>query len=78
MEGAYSDATRATKPGKVAEPAADYRSLTPEQALRRIKKLEQEMLKHARNLEFEEAARLRDEIHTLRNIELGLPDVKAG
>lgn len=78
MEGAYSDATRGTKPGKVAEPGVNYRSLTPEQALRRIKKLEQEMLKHARNLEFEEAARLRDEIHTLRNIELGLPDVKVG
>jgi excinuclease UvrABC nuclease subunit len=30
------------------------------------------MLKHARNLEFEQAARLRDEIHKLRNVELGL------
>jgi excinuclease ABC subunit B len=56
----------------VAEPAADYSSLRPDQIIRRIKKLEQEMLKHARNLEFEEAARLRDEIHKLRNVELGL------
>jgi Excinuclease ABC subunit B len=31
------------------------------------------MFKHARNLEFEEAARLRDEIAKLRQIELGLP-----
>lgn len=77
MEGAYSDGLRGAKLGKVAEESAIYRSLTPEQALRRIKKLEQEMLKHARNLEFEEAAHLRDEIHKLRNIELGLPDTKA-
>ena len=40
--------------------------------MRAIKKLEQEMFKRARNLEFEEAARLRDEIHKLRNVELGL------
>jgi excinuclease ABC subunit B len=56
----------------VSDPSADYSSLTPDQAIRRIKKLEQEMLKHARNLEFEQAARLRDEIHKLRNVELGL------
>jgi excinuclease UvrABC nuclease subunit len=30
------------------------------------------MFKHARNLEFEQAARLRDEIQKLRNVELGL------
>ena len=62
---------------KVAEPAADYSSLTPDQLIRRIKKLEQEMLKHARNLEFEQAARLRDEVHKLRNAAFGLPDEKA-
>jgi excinuclease UvrABC nuclease subunit len=36
------------------------------------------MLKHARDLEFEEAARLRDQIHEIRKLGLGLPDVKAG
>ncbi len=36
--------------------------LAPEQAMKRIKKLEAEMYKHARNLEFEEAARIRDQI----------------
>ncbi len=77
MEGAYvAPEFRETK---VAEAGSDYRSLTPEQAVRRIKKLEQEMLRHARNLEFEEAARLRDEIQKLRNVELGLPPgLKAG
>ena len=37
-----------------------------------MKKLEAEMHKRARNLEFEEAARLRDEIERLRQLELGI------
>jgi protein-arginine kinase activator protein McsA len=36
------------------------------------------MFKKARNLEFEEAARLRDEIERLKQIELGLPGKMAG
>jgi excinuclease ABC subunit B len=73
LEGAYSDAPGSARLAKVAERNAEYANLTPEQAQRRIKKLEQEMFKHARNLEFEEAARLRDEIQKLRQVELGLP-----
>jgi excinuclease ABC subunit B len=72
MEGAYSDGDRGATL-KVADTGTDYSKLTPEQAAKRIKKLEQEMFKHARNLEFEEAARIRDEIGKLRQIELGLP-----
>jgi excinuclease ABC subunit B len=66
MEGAHG-------PGedlRVAMPARGVK-LTPEQALKRVKKLEQEMFKHARNLEFEQAARLRDEIAELRQQALG-------
>jgi excinuclease UvrABC nuclease subunit len=33
------------------------------------------MFKHARNLEFEEAARIRDEVQKLRKVELGLARV---
>jgi len=72
LEGAYSNGS-GEKLRKVAEPGLDYASLTPEQAGKRIKKLEQEMFKHARNLDFEEAAKLRDQVQTLRKIELGLP-----
>jgi excinuclease ABC subunit B len=57
-----------------ADAAIDLR---PEQALRRMKQLETEMFKAARNLEFEEAARLRDEIERLKRAGLGLPAVKA-
>ncbi len=71
MEGAYSGAERGPA-RRIAEPGADYSKLTPEQIQRRIKKLEQEMLKHARNLEFEEAAKLRDEVQQLRQSTLGV------
>jgi excinuclease ABC subunit B len=72
LEGAYSNGS-GEKLRKVAEPGLDYASLTPEQAGKRIKKLEQEMFKHARNLDFEEAAKLRDQVQMLRKVELGLP-----
>ena len=40
--------------------------------------LEQAMYRHARDLEFEEAAKLRDEIQRIRRFGLGLPEAKAG
>lgn len=40
--------------------------LSPKELVSTIKKLENEMYKYAKNLEFEEAARLRDEIHRLK------------
>jgi len=52
--------------------------LAPEQAVKRIKKLEAEMMKLARNLEFEQAARLRDQIQRLRQSAFGIPDTRAG
>jgi excinuclease ABC subunit B len=51
---------------RVAEPAADYRVLSPEQIAATIRKLETQMYKHAQDLEFEDAARVRDEIHRIR------------
>ena len=49
-------------------------AMTPEQLAREIKQLEQRMFQHARELEFEEAARVRDQIGRLRAEELGLPE----
>jgi excinuclease ABC subunit B len=51
---------------RVAESPADYASLDAHAAGALIKKLEAEMYRHAQDLEFEEAARLRDEIHRVR------------
>ena len=57
--------------------AGNYADMPPEQALKRIKKLDAEMMKLARNLEFEQAARLRDEIQKLRQAALGVPSTLA-
>jgi excinuclease ABC subunit B len=76
MEGARPEG--AGRDRRVAEETPRYERLAPEQILKRIRKLEQEMFRLARNLEFEEAARIRDEIAALRKAELGLPDTKAG
>jgi excinuclease ABC subunit B len=56
----------------------DSSLLAPDQALKRIKKLEAEMMKLARNLEFEQAARLRDQIQKLRQAAFGVPTTRAG
>jgi excinuclease ABC subunit B len=56
----------------------DMSGLAPEQALKRIKKLDAEMMKLARNLEFEQAARLRDQIQKLRHAAFGVPDTRTG
>ena len=50
----------------VAEEAATYSNLDAHSAAALIKKLEAQMYKHAQNLEFEDAARLRDEIKRVR------------
>jgi len=75
MEAAYPVPGRGRK--RVAEGAASYDSMTPEQLLRKSQKLEKKMLRHARDLEFEEAARLRDQIQEMRKRGLGLSDRKA-
>ena len=70
MEGARADlaADKATrgKSRRVAEQAADYTTLSASQLAELLRKLEQRMYKHAQNLEFEEAARVRDEIHRVK------------
>ncbi|UAA37867.1 excinuclease ABC subunit UvrB [Paraneptunicella aestuarii] len=51
---------------KVAEPKAEYRTHNSKQLLADIAALEKRMFEHARNLEFEEAAALRDQVEILR------------
>ena len=69
MEGAYSQG-RSTKRGersrKVAETSTDYHALTPDKAVKMMAKLEKEMFEQAKNLEFEAAAKTRDEITKLK------------
>ncbi|TCV83520.1 MULTISPECIES: excinuclease ABC subunit UvrB [Methylomonas] len=51
---------------KVAEPAGNYKAMTPKQAAKALKQLEEKMYQHAKNLEFEDAARVRDQIKLLQ------------
>jgi excinuclease ABC subunit B len=58
------ESSSSTMPAKVAEPKAGY--LDPKQIAEQISALETKMMHHARELEFEKAAKLRDEIHQLQ------------
>ncbi|APZ42272.1 excinuclease ABC subunit UvrB [Acidihalobacter ferrooxydans] len=73
MQGGYGgDAGgSSSRRRNVAEASTDYTAVDTATASRRIEQLEKQMLEHARNLEFEEAARLRDEAHRLRTQAFG-------
>lgn len=52
---------------KVADEAAKYQALSPAQMAKKIKELEAKMYQHSRDLEFEEAAKVRDKVNELQN-----------
>ncbi|HZW18650.1 MAG TPA: helicase-related protein, partial [Luteimonas sp.] len=74
MEGAHAgpgmEKKGRGKQRRVAEEGEDYATLDPAQAVAKLKVLEQQMYQHARDLEFEEAARVRDRIHRLKEAAL--------
>jgi len=70
--GVATDQKRTKAYAKVAEDAADYAVLSPAQLAKKITQLEKEMYQHARDLDFEAAAKLRDEIHKIQQSVLGL------
>jgi excinuclease ABC subunit B len=73
MEGARYEPGELKGRGKakrVAEPIQDYKRLSPTQQAAKLKALEQQMHQHARDLEFEDAARVRDQIRILREASL--------
>ncbi len=74
LEGAYPEAT--AQAALVAEETVAYARESPAVLAKKIKQLEQAMHRHARDLEFEEAAKLRDEIQRIRRFGLGLPESK--
>jgi excinuclease ABC subunit B len=65
IDGVY-DAEEARETRKAAQEEARYDALSEKQLDQKVRKLEKEMLDAARNLEFERAASLRDELKTLR------------
>ena len=78
LEGAYTEKETARKFRQVADGPAAYQALAPELLLKKIGKLEERMYQHARDLEFEEAAGLRDEINRLKMDGLGLSGARTG
>jgi excinuclease ABC subunit B len=72
IDGVYSD-----KSGKddlkKAHDAAEVEAMSEKDLGKRIKTLEKQMLEHARNLEFEKAARVRDQLALLREQAFGAP-----
>lgn len=67
LEGAIPGApVKARAYAKVAEEIIEYASLTPQQMAKKIKALEKAMYDHAKNLEFEQAAAVRDKIKELQ------------
>jgi excinuclease ABC subunit B len=76
MEAAYPVPGRTGR--KLGDKKGVYEVMSPEQLLKQAARLEKKMLKHARDLEFEEAAKLRDEIQSMRAQGLGIGSAKAG
>jgi excinuclease ABC subunit B len=82
IDGVYdADAARAEL--RAAEEQARYETMTEKDIGREIKRLERQMIEHARNLEFEQAARVRDQLAELKRrvfgvaLEEELPPAKA-
>jgi len=70
MEGARLPVPGQAPKRRVAEKGSGYRADLPNDPTalgKLLRKMEEEMLEHARNLEFEEAAQLRDEIQEIRS-----------
>lgn len=72
IDGVYSE-----KSGKEAEKLEMQKALVEDMSekdiAREIKRLEKQMIEHAKNLEFEKAARVRDQLHSLKQQAFGAP-----
>ena len=67
LEGATPGAPmNAKRYARVAQEIAEYASLTPKQMMKKVKDLEKQMYRHAQDLEFEQAADIRDQIKRLQ------------
>jgi excinuclease ABC subunit B len=73
IDGVYdADATRQEL--KAAQTVAAYKVLDEKSLTKKVKKLEKEMLDAAKNLEFEKAAELRDQLKQLKQVLFGVEE----
>jgi excinuclease ABC subunit B len=73
IDGVYdADATRQEL--KAAQTVAEYRVMDEKALTKKVKKLEKDMLDAAKNLEFEKAAELRDQLKELKQVLFGVEE----
>ncbi|WP_454775759.1 excinuclease ABC subunit UvrB [Janthinobacterium tructae] len=72
IDGVYSP-QEARDNLQVAQEAAKFEAMSEKQVSKEIKRLEKLMLDHAKNLEFEKAAQVRDQLHILKQQLFGAP-----
>jgi excinuclease ABC subunit B len=70
LESMMSEAQTTAQTLQVSEQAAQYKVLSPQQLAKKIQQLQQQMYQHAKNLEFEQAAQVRDQIKVLQQQQL--------
>ena len=70
LEAGYGDkqSRKTVELQKVAEEKASYQAMTPKQLSKTMEQLEKKMFEHSRNLEFEEAAQVRDELERIKQL----------
>ena len=70
LEAGYGDkhSRKTIELQKVAEEKALYQAMTPKQLTKTLDQLEKQMYQHSRDLEFEEAAKVRDDIERIRQL----------
>jgi excinuclease ABC subunit B len=73
IEGVYDSSAQLDR--KAAEKLAVYGAMSEKDLLRELKRVEREMLESARNLEFERAAQLRDQLRNLKELAFGVPEI---
>jgi excinuclease ABC subunit B len=75
IDGVYSAAAQKAmlNDNGLAEDAAKVESMSEKQISKEIKRLEKLMVDHAKNLEFEKAAQVRDQLHVLKQQAFGAP-----
>ena len=79
MEGAYSSNTGKVRPTRsVAEKNRQYAYLSTSELMDEVKRMEEQMYDHARDLEFEQAAVIRDQIEDIKARYLAMPSHISG
>ena len=70
LEAGYGDkhSRKTVALQQVAEEKAMYQTMTPRQLTKTLDKLEKQMYQHSRDLEFEQAAKVRDDIERIRQL----------